>query len=167
MTQFDIQECPSVYKWTGFICPFLYIFVWAFILANVSPFQLMWMFHRLIYFLLTSLFAVHIQWVLLLLLSEDTDFLGLISGFVDRASRYNFVKYHVTWCTIYSMKYLTDAVNAVNFIPLLGSLYMFWVFYTSIIKSTIFNRIYSHWCKPQYRLSYLLPLWPTGHAGSK
>ena len=28
---------------------------------------------------------------------------------------------------------------AVNFIPLLGSLYMFRVFYTPIIKSTIFN----------------------------
>ena len=30
---------------------------------------------------------------------------------------------------------------AVNFIPLLGSLYMFWVFYTPIIRSTI-HRIY-------------------------
>ena len=37
---------------------------------------------------------------------------------------------------------------AVNFIPLLGSLYMFRVFYTPIIRSTIFNRIYSHWYKP-------------------
>ena len=37
---------------------------------------------------------------------------------------------------------------AVNFIPLLGSLYMFWVFYTPIIRSTIFNCIYSHWYKP-------------------
>ena len=33
---------------------------------------------------------------------------------------------------------------AVNFIPLLGSLYMFRVFYTPIIRSTIFNCIYSH-----------------------
>jgi len=32
-----------------------------------------------------------------------------------------------------------------DFIPLLGSLYMFWVFYTPIIKSKIFNSIYSHW----------------------
>ena len=37
---------------------------------------------------------------------------------------------------------------AVNFIPLLGSLYMFRVFYTPIIRSTIFNCIYSHWYKP-------------------
>ena len=37
---------------------------------------------------------------------------------------------------------------AVNFIPMLGSLYMFRVFYTPIIKSTIFNCIYSHWYKP-------------------
>ena len=29
---------------------------------------------------------------------------------------------------------------AVNFIPLLGSLYMFRVFYTPIIRSTIFER---------------------------
>ena len=56
---------------------------------------------------------------------------------------------------------------AVNFIPLLGSLYMFWVFYTSIIRSTIFNCIYNRWYKPQYHLSYLLPAWPAGHAGSK
>ena len=51
---------------------------------------------------------------------------------------------------------------AVNFIPLLGSLYMFRAFYTPIIRSTIFNCIYSHWYKPQYRLSYLLPAWPAG-----
>ena len=37
---------------------------------------------------------------------------------------------------------------AVKFIPLLGSLYMFWVFHTPIIRSTIFNFIYSHWYKP-------------------
>ena len=37
---------------------------------------------------------------------------------------------------------------AVSFIPLLGSLYMFRVFYTLIISSTIFNCIYSHWYKP-------------------
>ena len=37
---------------------------------------------------------------------------------------------------------------AVNFIPLLGPLYMFWVFYTPIIRSTIFNCIYSHWYRP-------------------
>jgi len=37
---------------------------------------------------------------------------------------------------------------AVNFIPLLGSLYMFLVFYTPIIRSTIFNYIYSYWYKP-------------------
>ena len=50
---------------------------------------------------------------------------------------------------------------AVNFIPLLGSLYMFRVFYTPIIRSRIFNCIYySHWYKPSYRLSYVLPVWP-------
>ena len=37
---------------------------------------------------------------------------------------------------------------AVNFIPLLGSLYTFRVFYTPIIRSTIYNCIYSHWYKP-------------------
>jgi len=37
---------------------------------------------------------------------------------------------------------------AVNFIPLLGSLYMFRVLYTPIIRSTIFNCTYSHWYKP-------------------
>jgi len=37
---------------------------------------------------------------------------------------------------------------AVNFIPLLASLYMFRVFNTPIIRSKIFNCIYSHWYKP-------------------
>ena len=37
---------------------------------------------------------------------------------------------------------------AVDFMPLLGSLYMFRVFYTPIIRSTIYNCIYSHWYKP-------------------
>ena len=37
---------------------------------------------------------------------------------------------------------------AVNFIPLLGSLYMFRAAHTPIIRSTMFNRIYSHLYKP-------------------
>ena len=49
---------------------------------------------------------------------------------------------------------------AVNSIPLLVPLYMFRVFYKPIIRSTIFNCICSHWYKTQYRLSYLLPVWP-------
>ena len=49
---------------------------------------------------------------------------------------------------------------AVNSIPLPGPLYMFRVFYTPIIRNTIFNYNYSHWYKPHYHLSYLLPVWP-------
>ena len=41
---------------------------------------------------------------------------------------------------------------AVNFIPLLGSLYMFRVFHTPIIRSTIYNCIYSHWYKSYYKV---------------
>ena len=37
---------------------------------------------------------------------------------------------------------------AVNFIPLLSSLYMFRASYTPVIRSTMFNCIYSHWYKP-------------------
>ena len=37
---------------------------------------------------------------------------------------------------------------AVKFIPLLSSLYMFRAAHTSIIRSTMFNCIYSHWYKP-------------------
>ena len=37
---------------------------------------------------------------------------------------------------------------AVNFIPLLSSLYMFRAPHTPIIRSTMFNCIYSHWYKP-------------------
>ena len=37
---------------------------------------------------------------------------------------------------------------AVNFIPLLSSLYMFRAAHTPIIRSTMFNCIYSHWYKP-------------------
>ena len=37
---------------------------------------------------------------------------------------------------------------AVNFIPLLSSLYMFRAGHTPIIRSTMFNCIYSHWYKP-------------------
>jgi len=40
---------------------------------------------------------------------------------------------------------------AVNFIPLLGSLYMFREPHTPIIRSTMFNCTYSHWYKPLYR----------------
>ena len=55
---------------------------------------------------------------------------------------YSFDKLHVLWSNQQMHLY------AVNFIPLLGSLYMFRVFCTPIIKSTIFNCIYSHWYKP-------------------
>jgi len=41
---------------------------------------------------------------------------------------------------------------AVNFIPLLRSLYMFRAAHTSIIRSTKFNCIYSHWYN--HRLAY-------------
>ena len=64
--------------------------------------------------------------------------------------------------SIVSATYSQRGLQAVNFITLLGSLYMFRVFYTPIIRSTIFNCIYSHWYKSQYRLSYLLPAWPAG-----
>ena len=37
---------------------------------------------------------------------------------------------------------------AVNFIPLLGSLYMFRAPHSPIIRSTMFNCIYSNWYKP-------------------
>jgi len=37
---------------------------------------------------------------------------------------------------------------AVNFIPLLSSLYMFRAPHTPIIRSTMLNCIYSHWYKP-------------------
>ena len=37
---------------------------------------------------------------------------------------------------------------AVNFIPLLSSLYMFRALHTPIIRSKMFNCIYSHWYKP-------------------
>ena len=60
--------------------------------------------------------------------------------------------------TFYEINNQQMQLYAVNFIPLLRSLYMFRVFYTPIM-STIFNCIYSHWYKPQYRLSYLLPVW--------
>ena len=37
---------------------------------------------------------------------------------------------------------------AVNFIPLLSSLYMFRAAHMPIIRSTVFNCIYSYWYKP-------------------
>jgi hypothetical protein len=50
---------------------------------------------------------------------------------------------------LYKLSFLRNnqqmQLYAVNFIPLLGSIYMFRVFYTPIIRSTIFNCIYSHW----------------------
>ena len=49
---------------------------------------------------------------------------------------------------IYSMNNQQMQLYAVSFIPLLGSLYMFPLFYTPIIRSTIFNCIYSYWYKP-------------------
>ena len=39
-------------------------------------------------------------------------------------------------------------IYAVNFIPLLGPLYMFRVSDTPIIRSTIYNCIYGRWYKP-------------------
>ena len=48
VTQFEVQECSRVYKWSESIGLFVHVFVWAFILANVLPFMLMWMFCRLV-----------------------------------------------------------------------------------------------------------------------
>ena len=55
----------------------------------------------------------------------------------------------VPFIIFYSMNNQQMQLYAVNFIPLLDSLYMFRVFYTPIIRSTIFkNCIYSHWYRP-------------------
>ena len=94
--QFETQECSRVYKWTESMGPFVNVCVWAFISANVLPFELMWMFYRLFSPLVPSLFAVHIQWVWLLLLSGNTVLLSLILCSVDRASRYNCIKKNPT-----------------------------------------------------------------------
>ena len=55
-----------------------------------------------------------------------------------------------TWDTSYPIQLNNQQMQlyAFNFIPLLVSLYMFRVFYTPIIRSTIFNCIYSHRYKP-------------------
>ena len=59
-----------------------------------------------------------------------------------------YLLFTVPCIIIYSMNNQMMQLYAVNFIPLLGSLYMFRVFYAPIIRSTIFNCIYSHWYKP-------------------
>ena len=53
---------------------------------------------------------------------------------------------HIRDCILWNNQQMQ--LYVVNFIPLLGSLYMFRVFYTPIIRSTIFNCIYNHWYKP-------------------
>ena len=63
-------------------------------------------------------------------------------GLADRHTRQRTKKKFLLWSNQQMHLY------AVNFIPLLGSLYMFRVFYTPIIRSTIYNCIYSHWYKP-------------------
>ena len=56
------------------------------------------------------------------------------------------VSYVHSYCILLNNQQMQ--LYAVNFIPLLGSLYMFRVFYTPIIRNTIFNCIYSHWYIP-------------------
>ena len=56
---------------------------------------------------------------------------------------------------VYSMNNQQMQLYAVNFIPLLGSLYMFRVFYTPIIRSTIF-KLYLQPLGP--------PLWSSGQS---
>ena len=58
----------------------------------------------------------------------------------------HFIKCSTHWRILWNNQQMQP--YAVNFIPVLGSLYMFRVFYTPIIRSTIFNCIYSHWYKP-------------------
>jgi len=64
----------------------------GFFLANILPFELIRMFYEFVSLLVTSLFAVHIQWVRLFRLSGNTDLYSLILCSVDHASRYNCVK---------------------------------------------------------------------------
>ena len=61
---------------------------------------------------------------------------------IPQRIKYLYVWIYILWNNQQMQLY------AVNFIPLLGSLYMFRVFYTPIIRSTIFNCIYSHCYKP-------------------
>ena len=53
---------------------------------------------------------------------------------------------YIIFCILWNNQQMQ--LYAVNFIPLLGSLYMFRAAHTPIIRSTMFNCIYSHWYKP-------------------
>jgi hypothetical protein len=48
-----------------------------------------------------------------------------------------YVHMYIYTYVLYSMNNQQMQLYAVNFIPLLGSLYMFWVLYSPIIRSTI------------------------------
>ena len=52
-----------------------------------------------------------------------------------------YFRFMVPCIILYSTNNQQIQLYAVNFIPLLGSLYMFRVFYTPIIRSTIFNTV--------------------------
>ena len=72
----------------------------------------------------------------------------LYCNVLDRFSHSVSFTFMVPCIILYSMNKQQMQLYAVNFIPLLGSLHMFRVLYTPIIRSTIFNCIYSHWYKP-------------------
>ena len=88
-------------------------------------------------------------WTVLPVVSCISTVLSWLSGNVTTDMKKSH--YLMSQCTLfYSILWNNQQMQlyAVNFIPLLGSLYMFRVFYTPIIRSTIFNCIYSPWYKP-------------------
>ena len=62
----------------------------------------------------------------------------LLADWLVKRRAKSLSKLRIEWL-IYSMNNQQMQLYAVNFIPLLGSLYMFRVFYTPIIRSTIFK----------------------------
>jgi len=69
------------------------------------------------------------------------------NNLVTTKQRYEFYVYGSVHHNILSNNQQMQ-LYAVNFIPLLGPLYMFRAPYTPIIRSTLFNCIYSHWYIP-------------------
>ena len=83
--------------------------------------------------------------------TSDTKYLASCYTFVTSylfSVTYGFWQLTFKWMNPILWNNQQMQLYAVKFIPLLGSLYMFRVFYTPIIRCTIFNCIYSHWYKP-------------------
>ena len=117
----------AIALWSVLTCTFQYLLVCLFL----------WELNMIFFFLENIWLYLYISYCLYI--NEFQSSWEVLYAACETSIRTICIYVETLWSTLWNNQQMQ--LYAVNFIPLLGSLYMFWVFYTPIIRSTIFKTV--------------------------